>query len=79
MKTLDRESYSKLMEVIIQEYLDTPERERSLTKLGRKYGVKRQTISKYLKDRNIDVINYQNRCRIDENVFDTIDTEEKAY
>lgn len=79
MSTLDRESYLKQMDIIIQEYLDTPEKERSLTKLGRKYGVKRQTISKYLKKRNIDVINYQNRCRIDETVFDIIDTEEKAY
>lgn len=77
--TVDRESYLKMMEIIIQEYLDTPEKERSLTKLGRKYGVKRQTIAKYLKERNIDVINYQNRCRIDETVFDVIDTEEKAY
>ena len=64
MSTLDRESYLKMMDIIIQEYLNTPEKERSLTKLGRKYGVKRQTISKYLKERNIDVINYQNRCRI---------------
>lgn len=79
MSTLDRESYLKMMDIIIQEYLNTPEKERSLTKLGRKYGVKRQTISKYLKERNIDVINYQNRCRIDETVFDIIDTEEKAY
>lgn len=79
MTTLDRESYLKMMDIIIKEYLDTPEKERSLTKLGRKYGVKRQTISKYLKDRNIDVINYQNRCRIDDTVFDNIDTEEKAY
>lgn len=79
MSTLDRESYLRMMDVIIQEYLNTPEKERSLTKLGRKYGVKRQTISKYLKDRNIEVINYQNRCRIDETVFDIIDTEEKAY
>lgn len=79
MSTLDRESYLKMMDEIIQEYINTPEKERSLTKLGRKYGVKRQTISKYLKERNIDVVNYQNRCRIDETVFDTIDTEEKAY
>ena len=68
-----------MMNVIINEYLETPENKRSLTKLGEKYGVKRQTISKYLKERNIEVINYQNRCRIDENIFDIIDTEEKAY
>lgn len=69
----------KLMSIIIDEYLNTPENNRSLTKLGNKYGVKRQTISKWLKDNGYEVINYQNRCRIDETVFDNIDTEEKAY
>lgn len=64
---------------IINEYLNTPELERSLTKLGKKWGVKRQTISKWLCDAGIEVINYQNRSRIDESVFDIIDTEEKAY
>lgn len=64
---------------IINEYLNTPELERSLTKLGKKWGVKRQTISKWLYDAGIEVINYQNRSRIDESVFDIIDTEEKAY
>lgn len=77
--TMNREQYKQMMNVILNEYLETPENNRSLTKLGEKYGVKRQTISKYLKERNIEVINYQNRCRIDENVFDIIDTEEKAY
>ncbi len=79
MKTMDRESYLNLINVIIDEYINTPENERSLTKLSEKYGVKRQTISKYLKAQDIEVINYQNRCRINEHVFDVIDTEEKAY
>ena len=77
--TTKREQYKEKMNLIIDEYLNTPEKERSLTKLGEKYGVKRQTISKYLKERNIEVINYQNVCRIDETVFNEIDTEEKAY
>ena len=69
----------KIKQIIIDEYINTPEKERSLTKLGNKYGVKRQTISKWLKDKGFEVINYQNRCRMDETVFDNIDTEEKAY
>ena len=68
-----------MINTIIQEYLDTPEEQRSLTKLGEAYGVRRQTISKWLKDRGIEVINYQNRSRLDEHIFDSIDTEEKAY
>lgn len=69
----------KIKQIIIDEYINTSEKERSLTKLGNKYGVKRQTISKWLKAKGFEVINYQNRCRIDETVFDNIDTEEKAY
>ena len=45
-------------------------RQASLTKLGEKYGVKRQTLSKHLKDRGYEVINYQNRVRCDETVFE---------
>lgn len=76
---MNRESYKELINRIIEEYLNTPELERSLTKLSSKYGVKRQTIAKYLKESGHEVINYQNLCNIDEHVFDNIDTEEKAY
>lgn len=79
MNTMKREQKQKLIDVAIQEYLDLPELQRSLTKIGAKYGIKRQTLSKHLKLRGEEVINYQNRCRIDETVFDKIDTEEKAY
>ena len=64
---------------IINEYLNTPELERSLTKLGKKYNVSRQLIAKWLREEGYEVINYQNRLRCDETVFDKIDTEEKAY
>ena len=74
-----REQKLKLINLAIEEYLDTPEELRSLTKLGEKYGVKRQTLSKHLKDRGYEVINYQNRVRLNETLFDKIDTEEKAY
>ena len=73
-----RES-EKLKSTIIEEYLNTPEVQRSLTQLQKKYGVKRQTISKWLKEKNIEVINHQNRLRLDESIFDKINTEEKAY
>lgn len=79
MSTFDRERYIENINKIIKEYLDTPEEERSLTQLGHKYGVKRQTIAKYLRACGHAVNNYQNRPRINEHVFDIIDTEEKAY
>lgn len=76
---MKREQNIELINTIIQEYLNTPEEQRSLTKLGEAYGVRRQSISKWLKSRGIEVINYQNRSRLNEHIFDSIDTEEKAY
>lgn len=75
----ERERKQYTINLAIEEYLNTSEEERSLTKLGEKYGIKRQTLSKHLKDRGYEVINYQNRLRCDETVFDKIDNEEAAY
>ena len=79
MNTLDRERYIENINKIIKEYLNTPEEERSLTQLGHKYGIKRQTIAKYLRSYGHEVTNYRNKPRINEHIFDVIDTEEKAY
>ena len=73
------ERKKKVILEAVEDYLNTPELERSLTKTGKKFGVKRQTIAKYLRDRRHTIVNYQNRCRINQGVFDSIDTEEKAY
>lgn len=51
----------------------------SLTEVGKKFGIDRRTISREIKSRNIDIVNHQNICRLDETIFDIIDTEEKAY
>ena len=77
MNEKERKQYK--INLALEEYLDTPEEQRSLTKLGQKYGIKRQTLSKYLKDRGYEVINYQNRLRCNETVFDKIDNEEASY
>lgn len=76
---MKREQKQQIINIAIEEYFATPEKQRSLTKLGEKYGVKRQTLSKYIKERGVEVINYQNKCRINSSVFNNIDTEEKAY
>lgn len=75
----ERERKQHIINLALKEYLNTPEEERSLTKLGEKYGIKRQTLSKHLKDKGFEVINYQNRLRCNEKVFDTIDNEEASY
>lgn len=74
-----RERKRNIINLAIQEYINTPENERSLTKLGEKYGIKRQTLSKYLKQQGYEVINYQNRSRLNEHCFDSMDTEEQFY
>lgn len=51
----------------------------SLTKMAKREGTSRQTLSKYFKQLGIDVVNKQNRCKFNEHIFDEIDTEEKAY
>lgn len=51
----------------------------SLTKLGEREGIDRRTISKHFKKLGIEIINKQNRPKFNINVFDSIDTEEKAY
>ena len=69
----------KLALTAAEEYINSKEGSISLTQLQNKYGVRRQVISEILKNKGIEVVNYQNRSRINENVFDVIDTEEKAY
>lgn len=51
----------------------------SLTTLSKKYHCKRETISKYIKLLGFEVINRTTGKHINSNVFDNIDTEEKAY
>ena len=51
----------------------------SLTVLAKRYKTTTSCLSKKLKAQNIEIVNRQNRTKFNENVFDIIDTEEKAY
>ena len=51
----------------------------SLCKLGKQFKIKKITISNKLKELGYEVINPQLELQFDENIFDSIDTEEKAY
>ena len=51
----------------------------SLSKLAKEYNTSIPTLSKKLKERGIQITNRQNLVKFNENVFDSIDTEEKAY
>lgn len=51
----------------------------SLTKLAKREGTTRQTLAKYFKQLGVEIVNKQNRLKFDNTIFDSIDTEEKAY
>lgn len=68
-----------LINLAIEEYINTSIYDRSITKLSNKYGLNRKTIIKYLKERNIEITNTHGKIPFNEDSFDTINTEEKAY
>lgn len=69
----------EICKLALKEYLDTPEEARSLTKLGSKYNIKRQTLSERFKKWGYEIINQQNRCRLNDKVFDNLQSEEQFY
>ena len=69
----------KICKQALEEYLNTPEEARSLTKLGSKYNIKRQTLSDRFKKWGYEIINQQNKSRLNEHCFDSMNTEEQFY
>lgn len=51
----------------------------SLTKMAKREGTSRQTLAKYFKQLGVEIVNKQNRLKFDNTIFDSIDTEKKAY
>lgn len=51
----------------------------SLTKMAEREFTTRQTLAKYFKKLGVEIVNKQNTTKFNENIFDSIDTEEKAY
>lgn len=63
----------------VDEYIKNINNSPSLTKICAKFHMNRKTLSDRLKELGYEVINHQNKLKFNENVFDSIDTEEKAY
>lgn len=63
----------------VDEYIKNINNNPSLTKIGKKWNIGRNALSKRLKELGIVVINHQNKVKFNEHIFDSIDTEEKAY
>ncbi|MBQ0141034.1 MAG: LAGLIDADG family homing endonuclease, partial [Kurthia sp.] len=51
----------------------------SLNKISKMFKADRSGLAKKLKEAGIDVVNRHNETKFDENIFDNINTEEKAY
>lgn len=62
-----------------KEVIDLYNKGISLTQIQRETGINRNSIAKVLKNHGIEVVNKQNQTKFNENIFDSIDTEEKAY
>ena len=63
-------------EEIIEDYCQN---HLSIEQISKKYKTSNGLVSKKLKARGIDVQNFHNKAKFNENIFDVIDTEEKAY
>lgn len=70
---------TKVIDMAVDEYINTQIYDRSITKISLKYGINKKTLTKYLKERNIPIISNRNKTNFNETFFDVIDTEEKAY
>lgn len=66
----------ELGELIIRKYTKDND---SISQISKDVNVSVTVISKYLKANGIQIINQQNRAKFNENIFDSIDNEEKAY
>jgi hypothetical protein len=70
---------NKIINMAIEEYKNTPLYDKSIAKISSKYGINKKTLSKYLKEKNIEIVANANKSEFNRDFFDNIDTEEKAY
>lgn len=76
---MTKEERIKRNQEIVEEYINTPNHLKNVTKLGEKFGLKAKATSEILKKAGIEIYNTSQHTTINETVFDIIDTEEKAY
>ena len=69
----------KIINMAVQEYIDTPELDKSASSISTKYGINRKTLLKYLKDKGIDIAKTVSSVHFNYNAFNKINSEESAY
>lgn len=78
MKKIIRNQYS-ILPITDEEAISLLENNWSLSKISKVYNICSNSLSKRLKKKSYIIINKQNERGTNHNVFETIDTEEKAY
>lgn len=74
------EEKALIINAAVEEYVNTDDRLKNISKLSKKYNLNRKTIVAALKKRNITIVaNRATKHTLNEHIFDIIDTEEKAY
>lgn len=69
----------KVINMAIEEYVNTPTYDKSIARISAKYGINKKTLTKYLKESGIEIVANGNKSEFRRDFFDVIDTEEKAY
>lgn len=69
----------KIIDMAVQEYINTPELDKSASAISIKYGINRKTLLKYLKDKGINISKTGSSVHFNYNAFNKIDNEESAY
>ncbi len=70
---------NRIIEMAINEYKNTPVYDKSIARISSKYGINKKTLTKYLKEKNIEIIANGRKTNFNRDFFDEINTEEKAY
>lgn len=79
-KDMAKSELKKLsIELAIKTYIETDGYHRSIDTISTRFGINKKTLAKYLRERNIQITKKSDFANCNETIFDSIDTEEKAY
>lgn len=76
---MTKEERIKRNQEIVKEYINTPNHLKNVTKLGEKFGLSIRTTSEILKKAGVEIYNTSHHTTVNEDIFNEIDSEEKAY
>lgn len=69
----------RIINAAVNEYIATPQIQKSVAATAKKYGINKKTLTRYLKDKGIEIKQNYGAKALNFEIFDQIDSEEKAY